>query len=162
MNTEIILKKVTKNKIDLLSGQIRRIITSLSILIWLISIILISYNLIVTTSKTLIYNNDLKIITEIEEEFEKTPNMDYQVQGYKGGIRYHDADSYYMKFTKLSFYNGDGFVSELVKINLDIAKKQLGDNPMLIFLYHDFIPILLFNIIYLLLLKFILWLKFGN
>ncbi|WP_297511174.1 hypothetical protein [Flavobacterium sp.] len=159
MNKAItILQIVTKNKIDLLSVQIRRIISSLSILIWLISIILISYNLIVTTSKTLTYYEDLKIINEIEAEFNKNP---YQLDENTVS-RYHDADSYYMKFTKLSFYNGDGFVPELVKINLDIAKKQLGVNPILIFLYHDFLLIILFNIFYLLLLKFILWLKFGN
>ncbi|MBP9847881.1 MAG: hypothetical protein KBC58_00425 [Flavobacterium sp.] len=159
MNKTInMLQFFTKNKIHLLSPQIRRIISSLSILIWVISIILISYNIIVTTSKTLTYYEDLKIINEIEAEFNKIP---YQLDENRVS-RYHDANAYYMKFTKLSFYNGDGFVPELVKINLDIAKKQLGVNPILTFFYNDFVLIILLNIVYLLLLRFIFWIKFGN
>lgn len=158
MNIEIILQIITKSKIDLLSPIAKRLIRSLSILIWLCSISFISYNLIIKISQTATYYKDLQIINEIEEEFDNNP---YQVDENRIS-RYHDADSYYMKFTKLSFYNGDGFIPELVKINLDIAKKQLGVNPILIFLYHDFLLIILFNIFYLLLLKFILWLKFDN
>ncbi|WP_297515354.1 hypothetical protein [Flavobacterium sp.] len=157
MNIEIILKKITRNKIDLISPIIKRLIKSLSILIWLISVLLISYNLIVKIAQTATYYNDLKIINEIEEEFYKSP---YPVNENRIS-RFHNADSYYMKFTKLSFYNGDGFVPELVKINLDIAKKQLGVNPILTFLCRDLLLIILLNIVYLLLLRFIFWIKFG-
>jgi hypothetical protein len=158
MNIEIILQIITKSKIDLLSPIAKRLIRSLSILIWLCSISFISYNLIIKISQTATYYKDLQIINEIEEEFDNNP---YQVDENRIS-RYHDADSYYMKFTKLSFYNGDGFIPELVKINLDIAKKQLGVNPILLFLYHDFLLTTLINILYLLLLKYIFWLKFGN
>jgi hypothetical protein len=156
MDTEIILKKVTKNKIDLISPIVKRLIKSLSILIWIISISIISYNLIIKISQTATYYNDLKIINEIEAEFNKNP---YQLDENRVS-RYHDANSYYMKFTKLSFFNGDGFEPELVIINLDMAKKQLGVNPILTFFYHDLILIILSNIFYLLLLRFIFWIKF--
>lgn len=156
LNSELILEKVTKNKIVLISPIVKRLIKSLSILIWLISIGIISYNLIVKISQTATYHKDLKIINEIEEEFDKNP---HQVDENRIS-RYHDADSYYMKFTKLSFYNGDGFVPELVKINLDIAKKHLGVNPILTFFYRDLLLIILLNIVYLLLLRFIFWIKF--
>lgn len=157
MNIEIILQIITKSKIDLLSPITKRLIGSLSILIWLCSISFISYNFIIKISQTATYYKDLQIINEIEEEFDNNP---YQVDENRIS-RYHDADSYYMKFTKLSFYNGDGFVPELVKINLDIAKKQLGVNPMLTFFYHDLLLIILLNIVYLMLLRFIFWIKFG-
>lgn len=158
MNIEIILQIITKSKIDLLSPIAKRLIGSLSILIWLCSISFISYNLIIKISQTATYYKDLQIINEIEEEFDNNP---YQVDENRIS-RYHDADSYYMKFTKLSFYNGDGFVPELVKFNLDIAKKKLGVNPILLFLYHDFLLTTIINILYLLLLKYMFWLKFGN
>jgi hypothetical protein len=157
MNINTILQIITKSKIDLLFPIVKRLIGSLSILIWLCSISFISYNLIVKISQTATYYEDLKIINEIEEEFNNNP---YQLDANRIS-RYHDADSYYMKFTKLSFYNGDGFVPELVKINLDIAKKQLGVNPMLTFFYHDLLLIILLNIVYLMLLRFIFWIKFG-
>jgi len=162
-NTESLLRLITKNKIDLVSPILKRLILLITIVIWTFSLVYITYNFVNTSKKTFIYFEDLKIINEIEEEFNKTHlNQSFENYNNTGVTKYYDADSYYLKFTKLSFYNGNGFVPELVQINLDNAKKELGENPILLFFKNNLFLVISINFLYLLLINLIFWLKFGE
>jgi len=145
---------------------IYRILFLLTALIWIFSIIWFVYSFIISTQAYIIYNNDNKILNEIQKTIENNPRLydDFQQQSYNGEVMYYDPEKTLDKyFLKLSFFDPRVSNPITVKINYETARKHHDSDPNpLTKIFIQFILIAFANFIWWFLLRVFFWLRFGN